>query len=141
MSKFNRRKFLTGLGGIALALPFLDKFAGRVAASPSPRGPKRIIMMSYQMGIPGGAWRPSTTGYGFTLPYVTAPLEPFRDRCLFVSDIDNTLLGTGGVSFVFGHPAKAESALTATLTSNAFPTTNTNHISEIVSDPTALNDA
>lgn len=69
-----------------------------------------------------------------TTPFTTAPLEDFKDRCLFVSGLDNEVLDTGGNSFVFGHPAKTEAALTGTLTTGAFPTSNTNHISEIRSD-------
>ena len=136
--QFNRRVFLKGMG-VAVALPFLDRFAPKQAvAAPVPGGPKRIIVMTYQMGIPGGAWRPSVAGSGFTLPYVTAPLEPLRQKCLFVSNIDNKVLREGGNSYIFGHPAKSESALTGTLTSDAFPTTNTNHVNQILSGATAM---
>jgi hypothetical protein len=69
-----------------------------------------------------------------SLPYVTAPLEPFKERCLFVSAIDNSVLAAGGNAFVFGHPAKKEAALTGTLTTGAFATSNTNHVSEVRAD-------
>lgn len=137
----SRRRFLKGVGGALLALPWLERYASPVAAAPSPNGPKRVIVMTYMMGVPSGTagqWRPSSVGSGFTLPYVTAPLEPFRSRCLFVSDIDNPVLAEGGNAFVHGHPAKSEAALTGTLTSGAFPTTNTNHVDQIL--PNALTD-
>jgi hypothetical protein len=141
MSKLSRRGFLTGLGGLAIALPWLERFSRPASAAPAPNGPKRIIVMTYLMGVPGGAWKPSTTGTGFTLPYVTAPLQPWRDRCLFVSDIDNSVLEEGGNSFAFGHPAKSEACLTGTLTSNAFPTTNTNNVTQVIGSASAIDGA
>jgi hypothetical protein len=132
----SRRHFLTGLGGITLALPWLEKLNGVARAQSAAAGPKRVIVMAYEMGTPGGEFRPSATGSSFTLPYVTAPLDPFKDRCLFVTAIDHTMLGAGGNGFVFGHPAKKEAALTGTLTTGAFPTANTNQLSEVRADAT-----
>ncbi len=130
----SRRGFLRGVGGIALSLPWLEQLHGVAAAQSSGGGPRRVITVAYPMGIAGGEWRPSNEGTGFTLPYTTAPLAPFQDRCLFVSTIDNRMLEAGGQAFPFGHPAKKEACLTGTLTTGAFPTTNTNHVSEIRSD-------
>ncbi|MBP6630096.1 MAG: DUF1552 domain-containing protein [Kofleriaceae bacterium] len=133
MPTFTRRKFLAGLGGLALGLPWLEHFSRRAGAAPVPGGPRRVIVVTYAMGVPGGVWRPSAPS-AFTLPYVTAPLEPFRNRCLFVSDLDNPMLEEGGGGFVHGHPGKSEAALTGTLTSGAFPTTNSNHVDQILAN-------
>jgi hypothetical protein len=128
-----RRYFLRGLGGLGLALPWLEQLAPKNAfAQSTPGGPRRVIVMTYQMGIPASEWRPIGTGTNFTLPSVTAALEPFRSRCLFVSDLDNQMLGEGGNAFEFGHPGKTEAALTGTLTTGAFPTTNNNHVDQIL---------
>ena len=136
MSHHSRRRILQGLGGLAMALPWLELFENEAWAQTSPTRPKRVIVVTYQMGIPVAMWKPSAVGNTFTLPYVTAPLEPFKSRCLFVSDLDNAMLSEGGSSFEFGHPGKSEAALTGTLTTGAFPTTNTNSVSEIRSDLT-----
>src|SRR5437773_2049788 len=129
----NRRRMLKGLGGIALALPWLEQLAASPArAQAAPSLPKRVIVVTYAMGVPVGQWRPSADGAAFTLPYVTKPLDPFKSRCLFVSDLDNTMLDEGGSGFQFGHPGKSEAALTGTLTTGAFPTTNTNQLSQIL---------
>jgi hypothetical protein len=128
-----RRSFLRGLGGITLALPWLERLHG-VASAQQATGPRRVIAVAYEMGVPLGQWRPSGSGASMSLPYVTAPLEPWKDRCLFVSAIDNDVLAEGGNSFIFGHPAKKEACLTATLTTGAFPTSNTNHVSEVRAD-------
>ena len=131
--QLNRRSFLRGLGGVTLALPWLERVHGVARAQQAAR-PKRVIAMTYEMGVPLGAWRPSGSGASMSLPYVTAPLERFKERCLFVSALDNAVLGVGGNSFVFGHPAKKEAALTGTLTTGAFPTSNGNLLSEVRAD-------
>lgn len=131
-SRLSRRQALMGLGGIALSLPWLEKLNGTAGAQATSSGPKRVIVVSYAMGVPLGQWRPNGAGSAFTLPYVTAPLDAFKDRCLFVSAIDNSVLDVGGDPFVYGHPGKKESALTGTLTSGAFPTNNTNQLSELL---------
>lgn len=129
----SRRGLLKGIGGIGLALPWLEQLAPKSARAGSPQSlPKRVIVVTYAMGVPVGQWRPIGEGSQFTLPYVTQPLEKFKSRCLFVSDIDNTMLAQGGSAFEFGHPGKSEAALTGTLTTGAFPTNNTNSVSEIL---------
>lgn len=80
MSALSRRRFLTGVGGATLALPWLEKLQPVAKAQMSPTGPRRVIVVTYPMGVPLGQWRPSSAGANFTLPYVTAPLAPFQDR-------------------------------------------------------------
>lgn len=133
--RLDRRRFLKGLGGIGLALPWLEALDQRAWAQGMPARPKRVVVMTYQMGVPRGAWRPSASGSTFTLPYVTAPLDAFKSRCLFVSDIDHRMLDAGGNAFSFGHPGKSEAALTGTLTTGAFPTTNGNALADLRPDP------
>ncbi len=129
----SRRRFLRGLGGLSLGLPWLERFEGAAFAQQAA-GPRRVLVMSYSMGVPLGAWRPAAD---MTLPYVTEPLAPFVDRALFVSAIDNSVLEVGGDPFVWGHPAKHEAALTGTLTTGAFPTANGNLMSEVRQDAVA----
>ncbi len=130
----NRRQLLKGLSGITLALPWLEALDQTAWGQGMPARPRRVVVMTYQMGVPRGVWRPSASGASFTLPYVSAPLDPFKSRCLFVSDIDNRMLDAGGSGFSFGHPGKSEACLTGTLTTGAFPTTNGNALSEVRTD-------
>ncbi len=129
----SRRQFLRGLGGLTLGLPWLERFESAAHAQDAS-GPRRVIVMSYSMGVPLGAWRPAAD---MTLPYVTEPLAPFVDRALFVSSIDNRVLEVGGDTFVWGHPAKHEAALTGTLTTGAFAASNANQMSEVRQDAVA----
>jgi Protein of unknown function (DUF1552) len=133
--KLTRRRVLAGLGGITVGLPWLEKLDGKAWAQAAPARPKRVLTMTYAMGTPVKQWVPSAAGATFTLPYVTAPLEKFQSRCLFVSGLDHKMLEQGGSAFTFGHPGKQEAALTGTLTAGAFPTNNANNVSEVLSMP------
>jgi hypothetical protein len=139
--KITRRRVLTGLGGITVGLPWLEKLDGKAWGQAAAARPKRVITMTYAMGTPVGQWIPSAAGATFTLPYVTAPLETFKSRCLFVSGLDHKMLEQGGNGFVFGHPGKQEAALTGTLTAGAFPTNNSNNVAEIVAAPSTTGGA
>jgi len=60
-NRMNRRHFLRGLGGAAVALPFLESFAPRTARAADP--PKRLAIFFCCNGInPGKFW--PVTGYG-----------------------------------------------------------------------------
>lgn len=133
--RFSRRRLLSGLGGITVGLPWLEKLEGTARAQSA--GPRRVVVMTYAMGVPLGAWRPSGNGASMTLPFVTEPLAPFVDRTLFVSAIDNRVLEVGGNSFVWGHPAKQEAALTGTLTTGAFDSSNENLLEQVRADGVA----
>lgn len=133
MKKVNRRRFLKGAGGAALALPFLTKLHGPArAAADAP--PTRIIVMSYAMGCVSQEFQPRGTGSSFTLPFITAPLERHRDRCLFVSNLDNASQHLVS-SHAFGHDGKKESALTGTLMVDAFGGDGSNHIDNLSDGP------
>ncbi len=133
-----RRRFLTGLGGITLALPALRAFRSspaRAGGSGSPL-PRRVIVMAYPMGTHTPSWRPSANGSVFDLPMITAPLEPFRDRCLFVSNCGHDALDLGGNQFRYGHPAKKEAVFTGTLLQVAFGGDGSNHVDNVMeADP------
>jgi hypothetical protein len=134
-----RRRFLTGAGGITVALPLLRAFtepSRARAGGASGEGPRRIIVMAYPMGTYTPQWRPSATGAAFELGPITAPLEPFKDRCLFVSNCGHDALDLGGNAFTYGHPAKKEAVFTGTLLQVAFGGDGSNHVDNvIVADP------
>lgn len=133
MKLMNRRRFLVGTGGAMLALPFLDKLHGSARAHHGAY-PKRLIIVTYGMGTVVERWQPPDLGaITGALPYVTAPLEPFKDRCLFVSNCDNAVMGLNS-QHAFGHPAKKEGALTGTLLVSAFEGDGTNRMENVISD-------
>ena len=124
-----RRKMLKGLAGAAATAPFLSILPSGAQAE-CPDGPKRIIAMSYPMGIARQHWNPRGRGTDFTLPYCTAPLDEFRDRCLFVSNVDNKVVS---LSQRYGHGQKKAGALTGTLVTEAFGSSGRHHVDNVTS--------
>jgi hypothetical protein len=127
-----------GLGGITVALPMLRRWLPSTASAATAQdgAPKRIIVMAYPMGTHIPMWAPSATGANFELPPITAPLEAFKERLLLVSRCPNAVLDVGGVSYVYGHPAKKESAFTGTLMQHAFTGDGSNHVDNVIAaDP------
>lgn len=127
-----RRRFLQGLGGITVGLPFLSKFATRSAkAAGDPNGPRRAIMMAYPMGTHVPFFRPSATGSNFDFGSITAPMEPFKDRTLAVTNCPNGVLDLVS-DYVYGHPGKKESVFTGTLMRHAFGGDGNNHVDNVI---------
>lgn len=127
----SRRRFLQGAGGVAVALPFLEAFE-RTARAQSVTRPKRIIAIGYPMGAPYEHWMPTGPDGNLTLPRITAPFEPIKNKCLFVSR------STRGVVEIhaelkYGHPVKKETAFTGTLPVALFQSgNNDNHIDSVL---------
>ena len=129
----HRRRFLQGLGGLTVGLPFLTKLATPEAWAAPPAHPKRLIVLSYPMGTATSEFKPSAPGHAFSLPYVSSPLEPFKSKCLFITGCDMA------VTFIqrqhhFGHPGKKEAALTGTLLREAFQGDRSNRLENVVAD-------
>jgi hypothetical protein len=122
------------MGGLCVGLPMLRKFAGPelARASGADGGPTRIIMVAYPMGTHVPQWTPSATGSDFTLGPITAPVQAFVDRCLFVSNCPNEVLDLGGNGYVYGHPAKKETVFTGTLLQHSFGGNGANHVDNVI---------
>lgn len=130
----SRRRFLRSTTGAVLALPWLEKFAdGRAFAQAAMTRPTRIVVVAYSMGFIHNEWVPSAAGSTFTLPAITAPLEPLRQHLLFVSNVDNKAMHLN-TQHAFGHPAKQESVLTGTLMRAAFQGDQSNVLANVIAD-------
>lgn len=130
----SRRRFLTGASGAALALPWLEKLSGGAAfAQAAMSRPTRLLVVAYPMGFIQEEWAPSAAGATFTLPRITAPLEPFRQHLLFISNVDNRATQLNS-QHAFGHPAKKESVLTGTLMRAAFQGDQSNTLANVIAD-------
>ena len=99
-STLDRRKFLRGMGGFALALPWFESFSG-LAYAAKPQNKKRFATFYIPDGVPmplkqdpayqDWAWFPHGVGKNFSFTKCLSPLEPLR----------NDLTVLGGLS----HPA------------------------------------
>ena len=81
-----RRTFLRGVGA-TLALPFLDAMVPAMSAQ--AKGAPRFAAIYCGNGANMNDWTPATEGAGFAFSPILKPLEPFRDRMVVFSGLDN----------------------------------------------------
>jgi len=81
-----RRTFLRAAGA-TVALPFLDAMAPALSAQSKPA--PRFAAIYCGNGANMFDWTPATEGAGFAFSPTLKPLEPFRDRTLVVTGLDN----------------------------------------------------
>lgn len=94
MNALHRRQFIQRLGLSAASLPFLVGLPSLGLAAPARPRQRLIIMFSPNGTIPNAFW-PDETGADFTLKEIVSPLEPFKDRMLFLHGLCNKVRGDG----------------------------------------------
>lgn len=85
-SALPRRTVLRGMGA-AVALPFLDAMVPAMSARTA--GAPRFTAIYVGNGVNVNEWTPSSEGTGFAFSPTLKPLQPFRDRTLVLSGLDN----------------------------------------------------
>ena len=113
-----RRTFLRG-AGVALGLPLLDAMVPALSAlADTPAAVASRLGFIY---MPNGVaknssgidyWTPSTEGRNFQMSQILAPLEPFRDRLLVVSGLDQNQAEAGNDGASGDHTRGTSSWLT-----------------------------
>jgi len=119
----DRRTFLRGLAGTAVALPLLDSMIPAMVRAAESKAPTRLGFAYVPCGIIDlkGEWKPATTGAGFEFASTMKSLEPYRDQLLVFSGLTQNggrALGDGpgdharaGATWLTGvHPKKTEGA-------------------------------
>src|SRR5262245_5351656 len=94
-----RRTFLRGVG-TALGLPLLEAMVPALSAIAARLASARRLAFIY---MPNGVaknstidyWTPKGEGKDFALSQILAPLEPFRDRVVVVSGLDQNQAEAG----------------------------------------------
>jgi hypothetical protein len=81
-----RRTFLQGMGA-AVALPFLDAMLPAMRAQ--SKGVPRFTAVYVGNGANMIEWTPPTDGVGFQFSPTLKPLEPFRNRTIVFTGLDN----------------------------------------------------
>ena len=95
----DRRRFLRGVGGFALALPAFETFAGIAGAAEKPANPRRLACVYLPNGVPmpleddpayeDWSWFPHGAGEDFTFSKCLDPLEPLRDELTVLSGMSH----------------------------------------------------
>ena len=88
MKRLSRRKVLYGMGGVAMALPFLDVMRPRRARAQDATPPRRIMFVFQANGDETDARFTSSDETGFELGEFLRPLEPYREELLFLNRLD-----------------------------------------------------
>lgn len=99
LSSLDRRKFLRGAGGFALALPAFETFSGIAGAAAATQNRKRFASFYLPDGVPmpkkedpafqDWSWFPHGEGKDFKLTKVLEPLEPLRDDLTVISGLSH----------------------------------------------------
>ncbi len=85
--RLGRRSFLGG-AAVAVGLPWLESLKSARAQS-AEASPIRQIYYMLPNGLDMASFRPSTTGSGYAMPPLLAPLETLRDDFLIVTGLEN----------------------------------------------------
>ncbi len=109
----SRRQLLRAFAGATVAAPFYDIAFGRRAHAIEGRA-QRFIVFYFPDGVPGASsdgepseWHArGATGTSFSLPSVLSPLDPWRDRCVFLNGLSMGSTDAGS------HPGGARKLLT-----------------------------
>ena len=113
-----RRTFLRG-AGVALGLPLLDAMVPALSALADT--PAAVVSRLGFIYMPNGVaknssgldyWTPPTEGRNFQMSQILAPLEPFRDRLLVVSGLDQNQAEAGNDGASGDHTRGTSSWLT-----------------------------
>ncbi len=120
-TRIDRRRFLLGASGAALALPMLEAFAPRQAFGAITAPPKRLVVVVHRHGRVAGNgragqdnWSPRTTSGALPatgdLSQMLAALGSIRNEIVTVDGIDNLVRHTTGNPD--GHHSGARTFLT-----------------------------
>ncbi len=90
----HRREFLRNLGLSAGAVPFLLNLPSLGFANQTKRKQRLLIVFSPDGTVPWNFW-PDEVGKEFKLKPIVEPLEPFKDKLLFLRGLSNKVRGDG----------------------------------------------
>ncbi|HVJ20109.1 MAG TPA: DUF1552 domain-containing protein [Polyangiaceae bacterium] len=88
MKPLSRRTVLRGVGGVALALPFLEAMRPQRVRAQAASSPRRIMFVFQANGDQTDARFTATGETSFQLGEFLAPLEPYRQDLLFLNKLD-----------------------------------------------------
>src|SRR5687768_14045405 len=90
----SRREFVRDLGLGAASLPFVLNLPGLGFANQARRKQRLVVMFSPNGVVPPAFW-PDEVGDKFTLKESVKPLEPFKDKVLFLQGVCDRVRGDG----------------------------------------------
>jgi hypothetical protein len=84
----SRRGLVKGLAASALAAPLAQMFKMHTSlGAPTAAVVPKVVFFYTPCGIEPSLWHPTQTGTSFTLPRLSAPLQPFQSECIFMDGV------------------------------------------------------
>jgi hypothetical protein len=87
MSIIERRGILRGLAAAALAAPLAQVLGVRSGRSAPGDPVPKVVFFYTPCGVVPDLWHPKETGSTFTLPKLSAPLQPHQSDCIFMDGV------------------------------------------------------
>lgn len=107
----SRRTLLRGLGGVAVALPFMESMLPAATTTVLPSGRTRLGFFYVPHGAVMDKWTPATTGANFAISPTLKSLEPYRNWLNVVSDLALPAAYTEDASAAANHSSSCASYL------------------------------
>src|SRR5260370_30625091 len=87
MRSIDRRGVLRGLAGSALAGPLAQIFRMHTGRAAGAAALPKVVFFYTPCGVQLPMWHPTQTGTTFTLPRLSAPLQPYQSQCIFMDGV------------------------------------------------------
>ncbi len=91
MNRIERRGIMRGLAATALAAPLAQMFRMHTGRAATTGALPKVVFLYTPCGVVLPLWHPtqtgSTTAPGFTLPKLSAPLQPHAADCIFMNGV------------------------------------------------------
>jgi hypothetical protein len=87
MNTIDRRGVLRGMAASALAAPLAQLFRMHTGRAAGAAALPKVVFFYTPCGVQLPMWHPTQTGKTFTLPRLSAPLQPFQSDCIFMDGV------------------------------------------------------
>jgi hypothetical protein len=131
----SRRRFLTG-AAVTVGLPFLPSVMGgfRSAKGATCGAPQRFLSWFLPCGVVMPDWTPTTTGTGWTPPYILQSLAPVQSKIVVLTGHDHMASTTSNPG---GHSAGTGGFLTMRQIANDYNDTKRTSLDQVIATQTA----
>jgi Protein of unknown function (DUF1552) len=87
MKTIDRRSLLRGMAASALAAPLAQLFRMHTGRAAGAAALPKVVFFYTPCGVQLPMWHPTQTGKTFTLPRLSAPLQPYASDCIFMDGV------------------------------------------------------
>jgi hypothetical protein len=130
----SRRRFLLGAAA-TIGLPFLPSVMGGESRALAACGaPQRFLSWFLPCGVVMPDWTPTTTGTGWTMPYILTPLAPVQSKIVVLTGHDHMVSTTSNPG---GHSAGTAGFLTMRKIANAYNDVNRTSLDQLIAKQSA----